>query len=108
METLELRLTEFSRRSGSVLVSHSSLGLCRGLEPGERVLLDDAGTWHTAVVADIDFDLTDTLYRLAIGPGTVRADLPVDTLVSRLTALNDAVVRSEPRAPRPLRRRQKV
>jgi len=92
METLELALTEFSRRSGSVLVSHRATRLARGLEPGERVLVDDAGEVRTAVVADLDFDLDDTRYRLVLGPVV----LPAGVAPERLSALYDAVLGATP------------
>lgn len=81
METLELTLSEFTRRSRSVLVAHSATSLTRGLEPGETVVVRDGETHLTAGVADISFDLTDTYYRLELGrelsaheTGTVSVD----------------------------------
>jgi hypothetical protein len=74
VERVDLELSDFSRRAGSVLVAHSGLGLARGLEPGERVIVRDAGRQHwMATVRDISFDLTDTHYRLELGDA-VRAD----------------------------------
>lgn len=67
METLQLALSEFTRRSRSVLVAHRSTTLERGLEPGETVLIQDGETIRVAAVADISFDLTDTHYRLELG-----------------------------------------
>lgn len=69
MEQVELQLAEFTLRSRSVAVSHVSAGLRRGLERGETVVVRDpaAGRWYTAVVADLDFELRDTVYRLEIG-----------------------------------------
>ena len=67
METLELALSEFTRRSRSLLVAHSATALSRGLEPGETVLVRDGETCLMAEVADISFELTDTHYRLALG-----------------------------------------
>jgi hypothetical protein len=68
METLELTLTEFTRRSGSVLVKHGATSLRRGLEQGETVLVRDGASYRTATVADVTFELTDTHYRLVLGP----------------------------------------
>lgn len=68
MQTLELELSEFTRRAGSVLVSHTGASLSRGLEPGESVLVRDGShTFYLATVSDIGFDLTDTHYRLELG-----------------------------------------
>jgi hypothetical protein len=67
METLQLALSEFTKRSRSVSVAHGSTTLERGLEPGEAVLIQDGGTFRIAEVADITFDLTDTHYRLELG-----------------------------------------
>lgn len=68
MERLDLELSAFTRRAGSVLVAHSDTMLTRGLEPGERVLVRDRGVGcRTATVRDISFDLTDTHYRLELG-----------------------------------------
>ncbi len=68
MERIELDLNDFTRRSRSVAVSHRSTTLTRGLEPGEQVLLHDPERGHwTATVADLHFDLDDTVYRLELG-----------------------------------------
>lgn len=68
MQTLELELSDFTRRAGSLLVAHSTTCLSRGLEPGESVLArDGAHTFYLATVRDISFDLTDTFYRLELG-----------------------------------------
>ena len=74
MELSDIELTEFTRRSRSVVVAHSASGLARGLEYGERVLLHTDGAYRTGVVVDIDFDLEDTHYRLVLG-GRVPSDL---------------------------------
>lgn len=78
MELIDIELSEFTRRSRSVVLAHRASGLARGLEYGERVLLhtgEDSGEeYRTAVVADIDFDLEDTHYRLVLG-GRVPAEL---------------------------------
>lgn len=68
MESIEVTLSAFTLRSGSLAVAHREAGLTRGLEDGEHVVLHDAGgEWHAASVADIDFTLDDTIYRLEIG-----------------------------------------
>lgn len=75
MELIDIELSEFTRRSRSVVLAHGASGLDRGLEYGERVLLHTGGDeYRTAVVADIDFDLEDTHYRLVLG-GRVPAEL---------------------------------
>jgi hypothetical protein len=77
VELIDIELSEFTRRSRSVVLTHSESGLARGLEYGERVLLHTGDEYRTAVVADIDFDLTDTQYRLILG-GRVPADLALE------------------------------
>lgn len=74
MELIDIELSEFTRRSRSVVLTHSATGLGRGLEYGERVLLQTGDEYRTAVVADIDFQPTDTHYRLVLG-GLVPAEL---------------------------------
>jgi hypothetical protein len=69
MERVVVELSPFTRRSRSVAVSHLAAGLPRGLEPGEFVVVhdpaDDAD--FTATVADVGFELEDTIYRLELG-----------------------------------------
>ena len=78
MELISIELSEFTRRSRSVVLAHSATGLGRGLEYGERVLLHTGGDeYRTAVVADIDFSLDDTEYRLILG-GQVPAELALE------------------------------
>lgn len=78
VELIDIELSEFTRRSRSVVLTHSASGLGRGLEYGERVLLHTGGEeYRTAVVADIDFTLDDTQYRLILG-GQVPAALAVE------------------------------
>lgn len=69
MEQIKVALSPFTRRSRSLAVSHVAQGLSRGLEPGEHVLVhDEAADEHfTARVADIDFGLDDTGYRIELG-----------------------------------------
>lgn len=74
VEIVDIELSEFTRRSRSVVMAHSGSGLRRGLEYGERVLLHTGDEYRAAVVADIDFDLDDTHYRLVLG-GVVPAEL---------------------------------
>lgn len=68
METIDIELGEFTRRSRSVVLRHTATALRRGLEPGEQVLLRDPRLGcFTASVVDIDFDLDDTVYRVELG-----------------------------------------
>lgn len=69
MERVVVELSQFSRRSRSVAVSHVASGLSRGLEPGEYVVVHDTsdGADFTAAVADIHFEVDDTVYRLELG-----------------------------------------
>lgn len=69
MEQILVTLSPFTRRSRSLAVSHRSQELERGLEPGEHVVVHDAATdeYVSAVVADVDFELDDTSYRLELG-----------------------------------------
>ena len=77
-ELLELSVSPFSRRSRSVVVRHTDTALTRGLEPRERVEVRDGSTRWTATVQDIHFELTDTLYRLELGPASaVGASTPL-------------------------------
>lgn len=84
MELIETELSEFTRRSRSLVVAHGDTELARGLEYGERVLVRSAGEYRTAVVADIDFTLDDTRYRLVLG-GPVPADVAEDRLLGEIT-----------------------
>lgn len=69
MEQIQSPLTAFTLRSGSVRVSHLESGLGRGLDLGEQLVVCDpsSGLHVTATVADVDFELEDTTYRLALG-----------------------------------------
>jgi hypothetical protein len=69
MQQIRATLTPFTIRSGSMRVSHTDCRLPRGLDHGEHVLVHDPATGidHAAVVADVDFELEDTTYRLELG-----------------------------------------
>ena len=69
VEQIVVALSPFTRRCRSLVVSHVEQGLVRGLEPGEHVVVHDpeADEHFTAVVADVDFELADTSYRLEVG-----------------------------------------
>jgi hypothetical protein len=85
MELIETELSEFTRRSRSLVVNHGDTGLARGLEYGERVLVLSGGEYRTAVIADIDFELADTRYRLILG-GRVPADMAEARLIGEIDA----------------------
>jgi hypothetical protein len=83
MELIVTELSEFTRRSRSLMIAHGEVDLSRGLEYGERVLVLSDDEYRTAVVVDIDFDLDDTHYRLVLG-GRVPADLAEETLIGEI------------------------
>ena len=87
MELITLEMTEIAKRSRSALVHHSDLALDRGLEPLERIVIQDnlTGEYYAATVAEVQFELEDTDYRLEIG---VR--LPMELALDRLTGLPGA------------------
>lgn len=76
MEQIVVALSPFTRRSRSFAVSHVEQGLLRGLEQGEHVIVHDpeADEHFTAVVADVEFELADTSYRLEIGTRITAAE----------------------------------
>lgn len=76
VEQIVVELSAFTRRSGSLAVGHVGAGLTCGLEPGELVLVHDRsdGADFTAAVADIDFELADTVYRLELGTRITAAE----------------------------------
>ncbi|GAA1528679.1 (2,3-dihydroxybenzoyl)adenylate synthase [Nocardioides humi] len=76
MEQIVVALSPFTRRSRSLALGHAGLGLDRGLEPGEHLVLHDpvADEHFTAVVADIAFELADTSYRIEIGTRITAAE----------------------------------
>ena len=90
MELIDIELTEFTRRSRSVVLAHGDSGLQRGLEYGERILLHTGDEYRTAVVADIDFDLEDTHYRLVLG-GRVPAELAQEKVAGTAPAVSGRV-----------------
>jgi hypothetical protein len=91
MELIETTLSEFTRRSRSLAIAHSSTGLERGLEYGERVLVLADGEYRTAVVADVEFTLEDTLYRLVLG-GRIPRQEAEDRLLGEITVTRPADV----------------
>jgi len=89
VKLIEIELSEFTRRSRSLVLAHSGSGLDRGLEYGERVLVNTGAEYRTAVVADIDFTLDDTQYRLVLG-GRVPPEL-VEEKVNAAPAVSGRV-----------------
>lgn len=89
MELIETELSEFTRRSCSLAVSHGETGLTRGLEFGERILVRSSGEYRTAVVADIEFTEAETHYRLVLG-GRVPPELAEARLVGEINVANGA------------------
>ncbi len=80
MELVDVTLTDFTRRSRSVVIAHSDTALTRGLDYGESLLVRvDGGEYRTAVVVDIMFQADDTEYRLVLG-GRVPGDLVAERL----------------------------
>lgn len=76
VERVVVELTPFSRRSRSLAVGHVACGLPRGLERGEYVVVHDPtdGTDFTALVADLDVEPEETVYRLEIGSRITAAE----------------------------------
>ncbi|WP_436698146.1 hypothetical protein [Nocardioides sp. BYT-33-1] len=76
MQQIVVALSPFTLRSRSLAISHRGLGLDRGLEPGEHLVLHDPVTdeHFTAVVSDIAFELADTSYRIEIGTRITAAE----------------------------------
>jgi hypothetical protein len=90
VKLIEIELSEFTRRSRSLVLAHSDSGLDRGLEYGERVLVNTGAEYRTAVVADIDFTLEDTQYRLVLG-GRVPPELVEEKVGTSAPAVSGRV-----------------
>jgi hypothetical protein len=69
MELVLATLDRVALRDRSLLALHSTLGLDRGLELLERVVLKDpdSGLFHSGRVIAIQFQLSDTVYTFQIG-----------------------------------------
>lgn len=92
MHVVEVNLTEFTRRSRSVVVNHGDTDLPRGLEYGESIMVHIGGEeYRTAVVVAVEFSLTDTHYRLIIG-GRVPRNLVHEHIQAKLRARQEAHV----------------
>lgn len=79
VELVDVALSDVSRRSRTLQVSHEAAGLRRGLDPGESLLVRDGEDFYSAEVADIEFELDDTVYTLTLG-GRVPEDLAAEQL----------------------------
>lgn len=79
-----IELSEFTRRSRSLLLHHSDLALERPLAPGEPIVLWDAvaGSYHAGSVVDAHSSDGDIDYRITVG---VR--LPESLALDRITGL---------------------
>lgn len=79
-----IELSEFTRRSRSLLLRHSDLALDRPLTPGEQIVLWDAvaGNYHAGSVVDAHKGDDDIDYRIRVG---VR--LPEALALDRITGL---------------------
>jgi hypothetical protein len=65
MELIDVEVTHLAGHEGTVEVSHRAAGCRRGLEFGEVVMLRGGdGQTCLARVADIGFELDDTVYRV--------------------------------------------
>ena len=84
MERIEVRArAEELRRSSYIVVRHSETALARGLEPAERVVLQDAdGGYRSGTVEELEFTLDDTEYLLRLG-----VVLPDDLAAERLSGV---------------------
>ncbi|MDT0203484.1 hypothetical protein [Nocardioides sp. AE5] len=82
MELIAIELSEFTRRSRSVLLHAADLALDAPLAEGERVVLWDSisGDYHSGTV--LDADQNDGTYRFDVG---IR--LPDDLALARLTGV---------------------
>lgn len=76
MELVSVTIDDVALDSRSLLATHSTLGLDRGLELLERVVLrdPDTGAHHSGRVVAIQFQLSDTVYTFQVGVG-MPADL---------------------------------
>ena len=86
MELITMELSDLARRSRSALVHHGDQRLARGLDPLERVVIQDTltGEYYSGTVAEVQFEEFDTDYRIEIG---VR--LPQDLALDRLTGMTN-------------------
>lgn len=87
MELIGIELSDFTRRSRSLLLHHCDLALDRILRPGEKVILWDAVSedYHSGTVADVDHDGDHVHYRFEVG---IR--LPEQLALDRLTGFPTA------------------
>jgi hypothetical protein len=84
-----LRVPQENIQSRELFVAHSDLSLGRGLEPGERIVVQDAraGGAYAATVVGVDFLVDDTVYRLNLRgrlPHGVAAQVPAPAETDRV------------------------
>ncbi len=84
MELIGIEMSDFTRRSRSILLNHADLALDRLLSEGERVVLWDSisGDYHSGAVADVDTATPEVQYRFEIG---IR--LPEELALDRITGM---------------------
>lgn len=93
MEMISVRIPRESARSHELFVAHSDLELQRGLEPGERLVVQDAraGGAFAATVTDVEFLIDDTVYRLNLRgrlPHGVAAKVPAPRKAQRIEVVD--------------------
>ncbi len=88
MELVNATVSELTRRSRTLRVTHSSTALTRGLELGESLLVRDSEGYWSAIVAEIEFEIEDTVYLLALG-GRVPEELAQEKLAGLAPAHDD-------------------
>ena len=81
VEIISLRVPSECVRSHELFVAHSDLTLGRGRDRGERLVIRDAraGGSYAATVAEVEFLMDDTVYRLDLRgrlPHGVAAQVP--------------------------------
>src|SRR5690606_30026477 len=90
MELIGIELSEFSRRSRSILLNHADLALDILLCEGERVVLWGplSGDYHSGTVVDVHLDGTEVQYRMEVG---IR--LPEELALDRITEMSSTSAR---------------
>jgi hypothetical protein len=84
MERIEVRTGAVELRDRRyITVRHSETALARGLDPDERVVLQDSdGGYRSGTVEDVEFTLDDTEYLVRLG-----VVLPDDLAAERLSGV---------------------
>lgn len=83
MELIDVAVSRLGHHEGTVAVSHTAAGCARGLDFGEVVMLRGSdGQTCLARIADISFELEDTVYHVEpVVPATMEG---LDTLLAEL------------------------